>query len=230
MISSVDGRLQHERYSDMFSGKSRDVVVDAYMQQSSAFNGNGWMVGRKSVQELLFPGTFSHENLSPAKSTTTHIAPKSSPRAAIVVDPKGRIEYSENKIMGEDIITILGKDVSEQYLETLRAKEISYVFGGSDGYNLKEAVDTLYNEFGMEHILLEGGGSLNGSFLKAGLIDELSVMIYPGIDGLSGISSIFEYFGEQGELPAEGQTLELISVKELNDGIVWLQYKFHKKA
>jgi 5-amino-6-(5-phosphoribosylamino)uracil reductase len=35
----------------------------------------------------------------------------------------------------------------------------------------------------------------------------MSVLIYPGIDGLAGVPSIFEYSGEDGELLAAGQPL-----------------------
>ena len=45
---------------------------------------------------------------------------------------------------------------------------------------------------------------------------------------LSGIPSIFEYIGEKGELPASGQSLELLDSKILENGVVWLHYKFHK--
>lgn len=89
-------------------------------------------------------------------------------------------------------------------------------------------MEILGSDFGMTKILLEGGGIINGTFLKAKLIDELSLQIFPGIDGLSGMPSIFEYYGEKDEQPAKGQTLELISCKQLEDGIIWLYYKIHK--
>jgi len=52
-------------------------------------------------------------------------------------------------------------------------------------------------------------------------------MIYPGIDGLSGRPSIFEYLSKEGEVPSVEQSLELISHKVLENGVIWLQYKFH---
>lgn len=91
-----------------------------------------------------------------------------------------------------------------------------------------KALETLNEEFGYNELLLDGGGALNGQFLKAGLLDELSLLIYPGVDGLSGISSIIEYKGEAEEQPAEGQALQLLSVQKLREDIVWLRYKFHK--
>jgi riboflavin biosynthesis pyrimidine reductase len=122
----------------------------------------------------------------------------------------------------------LSEQVSDPYLEHLRERGISYFFAGVDGNDLVMALDVLGNEFGVTTALLEGGGFMNGTFLKAGLIDELSLMIYPGIDGLAGVASIFEYRGEEGELPAKGQALELTSVERMSDGVIWARYKFHK--
>lgn len=65
--------------------------------------------------------------------------------------------------------------------------------------------------------------------LRTGLIDELSLVIYPGIDGLATDPSIFEYLGADGTPPASGQALELLSASTLAHGAVWLRYRFHQK-
>ena len=65
--------------------------------------------------------------------------------------------------------------------------------------------------------------------LAAGLIDELSLVIYPGIDGLASAPSIFEYLGGPDARPARGQSLELLSMDNLGHGVVWLRYRFHKQ-
>ena len=82
----------------------------------------------------------------------------------------------------------------------------------------------LCEHFGVERLLLEGGGITNGEFLHAGLIDEVSLLVYPGLDGLSGEPSIFDYPSKPAEQPALGQSLALISSKTLGGGMVWLRY------
>jgi hypothetical protein len=39
---------------------------------------------------------------------------------------------------------------------------------------------------------------------------------------------MFEYRGKTDELPAAGHVLESKSVETLQDGMVWMEYKFHK--
>jgi len=41
--------------------------------------------------------------------------------------------------------------------------------------------DRLGGHFGIRRLLLEGGGHINGGFFQAGLLDELSLMLAPGI-------------------------------------------------
>lgn len=78
-------------------------------------------------------------------------------------------------------------------------------------------------------ISLQGGGIINGGMLAAELITELSLVIYPGIDGQASDLSIFEYLGATDERPADGQSLELLSSETAGNGIVWVRYRFHKK-
>ncbi len=81
---------------------------------------------------------------------------------------------------------------------------------------MEAALETLAKAFGIKTLLLEGGGKINGTFLKAGLIDEVSVLIYPGIDGLAGVPCIFEYVGKSDEKPAEGQSLRHLTTATLD--------------
>ena len=75
-----------------------------------------------------------------------------------------------------------------------------------------------------ETLLLEGGGIINGAFLEAGLIDELSVLIYPGLNGVYGSDSIIGYQGRN-PAPAEHAHLQLIAAQTLSAGMVHLHYR-----
>ncbi|MCD7901556.1 MAG: dihydrofolate reductase family protein [Bacteroides sp.] len=228
MLSSVDGRLIADRFSKPFDGAKQEELYEAYYQIEEKLGPSAWMIGNNTIQVDNGVEIFDYENHPTAKEFKTFIGKRETPKTCIIFDSKGKIIYPDDNINGDNVIAVLGEKVSDEYLSLLREKGISYLFAGEDGYDLNKALETLNTEFGYDELLLDGGGVLNGKFLKAGLLDELSLLIYPGIDGLSGVSSIFEYKGEPGEFPAKGQALELISVKELQDGVVSLLYKFHK--
>lgn len=157
-------------------------------------------------------------------SRQTHMAGHAQAQLAIALDPSGKLHYGRNGTEAEHFVSILGEQVSDTYLADLQADGVSYLFAGEDGHDLERAMEIPGNDFGMHTLLLEGGGIINGSFLKAGLIDEISLLIYPGIDGLSGIPSIFEYCGAGDERPAAGRALRHLSTQILEGGIVWLRY------
>jgi riboflavin biosynthesis pyrimidine reductase len=115
--------------------------------------------------------------------------------------------------------------VTDEYLAELREDGVSYLFAGPDGHDLHRAMDILGEAFGVKTLLLEGGGTINGAFLKAGLVDEISLLVYPGIDGLAGVPSIFEYGGGAGEKPAAGRSLRHLATETLEGGLVWLHYR-----
>ena len=83
----------------------------------------------------------------------------------------------------------------------------------------QEAIDLL-KEKGFSKILVAGGGKLNSSFMKDGLVDE----IYLDIEPL--------FFGKGVKLFAENDfesNLELIETKQLSKNLIQLHYKVVKR-
>ena len=71
-------------------------------------------------------------------------------------------------------------------------------------------------------MLLEGGGHINGAFLQAGLVDEVSVLLVPGIDGRHEIPSVFD-----GVNPARKAAvpLKLKFFESREKDTLWLRYE-----
>lgn len=227
MMASVDGRLLTSRWTAPHDGSTLGEVCKAYGSVAQQLGTSAWMFGKNTLQEGFFPRTFSHKGLPKAQDHSVHHGQRPTSRMFIVADPAGDIQYTSSTVRGDGIITLLSHGVSVAYLEHLREMGVSYLFAGPDGLDLRLALETLHDEFGIESISLQGGGIINGAFLAAGLIDELSVLIYPGIDGLAGVPSIVEHLGEPDELPARGQSLELTGVSTLPHGVVALRYTVH---
>lgn len=77
----------------------------------------------------------------------------------------------------------------------------------------------------MERLLLEGGGGANGAFLRAGLIDELSLIVCPVIDGATGAASVFDSSLAEAGHAAPLQAMTLEGIRPLEGGAVWLRYR-----
>ncbi len=83
------------------------------------------------------------------------------------------------------------RDESDAHLAGLREDSVSYIFAGAVKLDLALGLDILNHELGIKVLLLEGGGKSNGSFLRAGLIDEISLALCPAIDGARGGPHLF---------------------------------------
>lgn len=109
------------------------------------------------------------------------------------------------------------------HIAHLRHADVSYVFAGKGSLDLPLAVQKLKEKFGIEKMLLSGGGIVDWAFLQAGLIDEISLVIPPVIDGGAGLASAFDdsVFAEN----HSSKTLSLIDVQRLDGDCIWLRYQ-----
>lgn len=116
------------------------------------------------------------------------IARREAESYAITLDPSGKLTWKSSSVDEEHVIAVLTEQVSDDYL----AQGVSYLFGGKTKLTLKRVIQKLRKEFGIKKLLLEGDGKINGSFLAADLIDELSVLLVPVADGSIGTPSLFD--------------------------------------
>lgn len=227
MMVSVDGKIIEDHWTPPFDGTDEDKATASYYDLREGFDWDAEMLGRVTVHRHHAPQEFVDLNPLPVVNPQSFIGKRETERLCVVIDPHGRIKYDSDRLCDENIVAVIGKQVSQAYLEYLQIHGISYVFAGEDGHDLGEAMDSLGQLFGLKRIVLEGGGIINGAFLAQGLIDELSVLVYPGLDGRKGVSSLFDGAENNGKLPAEGQTLELLEAKNVGYGVVELHYKIH---
>jgi 5-amino-6-(5-phosphoribosylamino)uracil reductase len=211
------------------SGIEEDIAHRVYEQVAERFGADGWIVGRATMAEFADGQPRSVQDLPPIRRGT-HLAKHFGRPVAVAIDPAGKLHYGSDNFGGDHLLAVVGEQVSDGYLAELQEDGVSYLFAGRDGHNLEVAMTSLGEEFGLKKLLLEGGGRINGSFLKAGLIDEISLLVYPGIDGLAGIPSVFEFVGQPGEKPAAGRTLRHLATETLEGGIVWLHYRLEEMA
>jgi len=214
MVASLDGRIITKRWGEKPNLK-------AYETTAASFDSQAWLCGRvtmeKDFADSLLP------DLQPGTAPPDRhdfVADKAATSFAIAVDAHGKLGWKSAYIDDDHVVAVLSEQVSDEYLAYLRRQGVSYLFGGAQTLDLALVLDKLGQLFPIRTILLEGGGHLNGSLLKAGLVDELSLLHYPVIDGAASSVAVFE----QGEQPGPPAQLQLKQVEQLPDGLVWLRY------
>ena len=223
MVTSIDGRLHPSRFTGPAKGVDGAALRQHYETVSEQLGAQGWMVGRVTMQEIS-KGKARNATGPGIDSREPFVGERKDRNLAIAIDPHGKVHYGQDHLLGDHAVAVLSEGVSDAYLAELREDGVSYLFAGPDGRDLAKAMDGLGELFGIETLLLEGGAGINGAFLKAGLIDEISLLIQPAVDGLAGVETIFEYKGEPDERPGAGQALRHVQTETLEGGMVWLRY------
>ena len=219
-MSSVDGRLIDGRWTAPYEAEYGDLLK-VYASIGRELNTDAWMFGKNTIRAIFTYRFGIAGHTISSDEPAVFIGERHSKRMFIVADPEGDIYFTSPTLRGDNMLVIVGRNVTEEYLAHLREIHISYLIV-SDATNLREGLEAVGREFGIRRV------SVHGALLVERLIDELSLVVYPGIDGLSGIPSIFEYMGGAAEYPAQGQRLQLLSVSQCEHGVMWMRYKFHK--
>ena len=231
MLCSVDGRILGSRW------RPRGNVVAGLFERlhdqlaGGQPGGGSWLCGRVTAQEFA-------KGTAPAYPPSDRTFPRepwfaqrdsASGAWGIFLDAGGKAVWARRDIGGDPILVILTEAVSDSHLAGLRADGVSYIFAGATEIDLGRALETLNRELGIERLLLEGGGGANGALLRAGLVDELSLVVCPAVDGGSGAPSVFDS-GDADAGPALIERRTLASHEILDGGVVWLRYRLGSTA
>ncbi len=221
MVISIDGKVT----GDFLYTSECENATEVYYELNRKYKSEGYsgfICGRITMEgsftNCWYPELESyepqpHENFIPDNLTRFY---------AVAFDPKGKLGWKSAFIEDEDpgydkaqIIEVLSKQVNPKFLGYLKSKSIPYIFAGENEIDVPLALELLAEKFGIEKILLEGGSVINGYFLKADCVDEISLVQAPLIARESD-KSLFAN--------SDTNTYALVNV-ENNNGVVVLEYK-----
>jgi len=215
MASSIDGKID--------GSALRNVMRKGeYEALHSKLGGDAWVCGRTTMQQhFAEKEPFVSATNKPAGPRPPYVARRSE-SYAISVDTNGKLRWASNDLDGDHLICVVSERAPSDYLDMLREKKISYVVSGVSFVDLTQAVRLLSEHFGIRTLLLEGGGHINGGFLKAGLVDELSLLLLPGIDGRHEIPAVFDGVADSKRTAVP---LKLKSVEQRESDALWIRYE-----
>lgn len=133
----------------------------------------------------------------------------------IILDRKLRTPLSANVMKTDEAPTILVTEVADE-MAYAPYKELGAHVLQADLNDLTSVLEQLY-KMGVTDILVEGGGEVNASFLRAGLIDKFFVYIAP--KALGGRNSITPITGLDVDKMDAAMELEFASVEMIGPDI-----------
>lgn len=212
MMTSVDGRIDCAMTSHLKG-------VDEYYKVLADLNIPTTISGRVTAElEMSLPGKFKPENLAlfGHEGFSKKIA---APGYEVILDTKGTLLWDKENNTNKPHLIITSEKVTQDYLAYLDEQNISWIVCGKEHIDLVKAMEILGKEFGVQRIGVVGGPAINTSFLEAKLLDEVVLLIGPGIDGRAQMPSVFE--GRTSDIPLP---LKLKEIKALSEGTVYISY------
>lgn len=224
MVTSLDGKVT----GDFLYKPECEGATDIYYEMNREYKkeGSGGFICGRVTMEQSFTGGY-YPNLGayePEKKVLGSYmnfwmdGVADADYFAIAFDPKGRLGWQSNVIDDSDpgyggamIIEVLTQQVDPRYLTYLQEKEISYFFAGEREIDVELALDIICTHLAPEFFVLEGGSIVNGFFLRADCIDEISLVQAPVVAGKDG-KPLF--------MDAEIKNFELIDVQSKNGNLV----------
>lgn len=216
MMMSVDGRIDCPMVAQI-SGEEYYTALDSFGISSK-------LSGRvtAALECAAIKGEMLDNSDAVLGGESVHKATESE-EYTIVVDTHGRLQMSSGEAGGHPLLVVMSENVSESHLETLRENYVSWIATGKGRIDLHRAMEILGEQFGVKRLIIVGGGNINGGFLEAGLVDEVSVMMAPGIDGRKGETTVFDGCTWKGESPYH---LKLQSVEQVpGTEVIWIRYQ-----
>lgn len=219
MVTSIDGRLHPSRFTASPDGTRRDWS-EQYEMVHASLQANAWLIGRVTMAEMSKADP--HAPSAPSKvERPLHVAETDAATFAVALDPSAKLHFQRGgKVGGDHVIVLLGHDTPDSHLAELAADGVSYVVSEGETLDIPTLLDVLAREFGIAHLVVEGGAKTNGAFLAAQVVDEFRVLIAPAIDGAEQIQGIVEYPNGLASLIR----LKFKSANVLDHGIVELAY------
>lgn len=220
ILASVDGRIVTDDWP------LADAERAEYERVHESYGAEGWLVGRVTLERHFAAGTRSDVEIAqehdgpPREDFVAPGAAGGRPSFAFAVDARGKLRWDSGDVDGDHVVALLTERVSDDHLRALRERGVSYLLAGRETLDLPLALEKIGARLGVRTLMLEGGGGMNGSMLRAGLVDEVSLLVAPVADGRVGPATLFDVAGD-----ATPARLALIAVERRAGDLLWLRYR-----
>ncbi len=195
ILSALDGKI-----TGAFMGtKAAQEAGGEYARIRTEYQADAWLYGTVTTKE--FTNGRKPELDFPAEVPDgDFIAENHAALYYVSVDTQGEIGWESGTFCKQGrpdahVIEVLTEKTPAAYRAYLRERKVSYILAGEEMLDGKIAVEKLYRLFGIGTLLICGGGTVNWTFLRQGVVDELSLVIAPAADGDPDSVTVFEKSG-----------------------------------
>jgi 2,5-diamino-6-(ribosylamino)-4(3H)-pyrimidinone 5'-phosphate reductase len=219
---SADGRIDHltvdvELYYEMMSRWE----IDVHLTGSETILAAGDEVSGGEVPDDETPDNETPENTPSGDDAAGPLL--------VVPDSRGRIRHwhlLKAMLYWRGELSLCSQTTPPEHLAYLNQHGIEYLIVGEERVDLRAALEILYARYGARTVLVDSGGTLNGALFRAGLVDEVSLLVHPALVGGTSPKSIYrapDLDSDEGVIP-----LRLTHVERMRGDVVSLRWEIER--
>lgn len=192
ILSALDGKIT----GAFMRTKAVQEVSGEYARIRTEYQVDAWLYGTVTTKEFI-KGRKPQLDFTAEVPDGDFIAENHAALYYVSVDTQGEIGWESGTFCkpgrpDAHVIEVLTEQTPAAYRAYLRERKVSYILAGEKLLDSKIAVEKLYRLFGIDTLLICGGGKVNWTFLQQGVVDELSLVIAPAADGNPDSVTVFE--------------------------------------
>lgn len=197
-----------------------DIDMGLHYQLASRFKADAHLIGSETVRaggELYgIPSEKESDFVKPERDAGLPYW--------IIVDSKGKtkglLHTCRSFEFCKDVIVLISRETDADFIDYLKERNYDYLICGDRRVNLRVAYDALAEKYKINTIMVDSGPTLNGMLVDAGLIDEISLLVFPVLVG-KGSDKLLS----QINIKNHNVSLKLLDQENLDKGLVSLRYQ-----
>lgn len=214
--------IMHNSVSLDGSFTNFDVNMGLHYQIARRYEADAHLIGSNTIKT----GIDIYSGEIPPENESDFIKPNRDAGLPywVIVDTKGitkgLLHTCRSFEFCRDVIVLVSNKTNEDYINYLKERSYDYLICGNEHIDFEKACSVLSGKYGVRTILVDSGPMLNGVLLNIGLIDEMSLLVFPILVG--GKSDKLLTYLNMGN---QNVHLELLAHEYLDEGTMLLRYK-----
>ncbi|MGA9397517.1 MAG: RibD family protein [Anaerolineaceae bacterium] len=213
------------------------ISLDGRMDYVHIDEGLYYLIAERFNAQAILSGSETILAAYPIAATDASDTPQALPEKAadttlllVVVDSRGRL-INLHRLRRDphwrDIIVLISHATPAEYIAYLHKHGIAFIQSGEEKVDFRQAFEVLSARFGVQTLRVDSGGTLNGVLLRAGLVDEISLLIQPELVGGTSPRTVFvapDLTSQKGVI-----AMKQIHSEKLRGRVLWVRYAIIKK-
>lgn len=202
-----------------------DVDMGLHYQLANRLKSDAHLIGSDTVTA----GIELYGGETPLEKESDFVKPKRTAGLPywVIVDSKGKtkglLHTCRSFEFCKDVIVLISRKTDVGFIDYLKRRSYDYLVCGDTHVDFKKAYKALTEKYDIRTIMVDSGPTLNGVLLDRGLLNEISLLVFPVLVGQRSDKLLAQL-----NTGTRNINLKLLEHENLDKGLVSLRYQVLK--